>query len=195
VVESLSFVRLGLANSDGLPPVELLDRLAAEAARLLGASCRVEPEPLDITFSYDELRRQAWSTPVLARLAERPRPPASAVVGVTALDLFVPVFTFVFGEAQVAGHAAIISSCRLRDEYYGLPPNPALLLERLMKELLHELGHTQGLRHCGDWRCVMSSAHTVERIDVRQAAFCPDCARFLSARPRPADRDPDFGRL
>jgi archaemetzincin len=184
VVEALTFVRLGLANSDGLPPPDLLDRLAAEAARLLGASCRVEPDPLDITFSYDELRRQAWSTPVLARLASRPHAPGSAVVGVTGLDLFVPVFTFVFGEAQVAGPAAIISTHRLREEFYGLPPDPARLLERLMKELLHELGHTQGLRHCGDWRCVMSSAHTVERIDVRQAAFCPDCARFLHTRAR-----------
>lgn len=184
MVEALTFVRLGLANSDGVPPLELLDRLAAEAARLLGASCRIEPEPLDISFSYDELRRQAWSTPVLVRLAERPHAPGSAVVGVTSLDLFVPVFTFIFGEAQMAGQAAIISTCRLRDEFYGLPPNPAWLVERLVKELLHELGHTQGLRHCGDWRCVMSSAHTVERIDVRQAAFCPDCARFLQNRGR-----------
>lgn len=185
MVEALTFVRLGLANCDGVPPLDLLDRLAAEAARLLGASCRVEPEPLDITFSYDELRRQAWSTPVLARLAAQPHAAGSAIVGVTGLDLFVPVFTFVFGEAMVAGPAAIISTCRLRDEFYGLPPNPALLVERLMKELLHELGHTQGLRHCGDWRCVMSSAHTVERIDVRQAAFCADCARFLQNRARP----------
>lgn len=184
MVEALTFVRLGLANSDGLPSPDLLDRLAAETARLLGASCRIDPEPLDITFSYDELRRQAWSTPVLARLAARPHAPGTAVAGVTGLDLFVPVFTFVFGEAQVAGPAAVISAHRLREEFYGLPPNPPLLVERLMKELLHELGHTQGLRHCGDWRCVMSSAHTVERIDVRQAAFCPDCARLLRSRPR-----------
>ncbi|MCX7604349.1 MAG: hypothetical protein N2036_09770 [Bryobacteraceae bacterium] len=184
MVERIHFVPLGLANSDGVPPLELVDRLAAEAARLLGASCHVDPSPLDVTFSYDELRRQVWSTPVLARLASRPHPPGAVVVGVTSLDLFVPVFTFVFGEAQVAGPAAVISQHRLREEYYGLPPNPGLLLERLLKELLHELGHTQGLRHCADWRCVMSSAHTVERIDVRQAAFCADCARFLHNRSR-----------
>ncbi len=184
MVEAIAFIRLGLSNSDGLPPLDLLDRLAAEAARLLGASCSVDPEPFDITFSYDELRRQAWSTPVLARLAGRPHPAGTAIVGVTGLDLFVPVFTFVFGEAQVAGRAAIVSTHRLRDEYYGLPPNPALLLERLVKELLHELGHTRGLRHCADWRCVMSSAHTVERIDVRQAAFCGECARFLNSQAR-----------
>lgn len=185
MVDALTFVRLGLANSDGLPPLDLLDRLAAAAAALLGASCHIDGEPLDITFSYDEMRRQAWSTPVLVRLAARPRPPGAVLVGVTTLDLFVPVFTFVFGEAQVAGPAAVVSTHRLRDEFYGLPPNPPLLLARLMKELLHELGHTQGLRHCDDWRCVMSSAHTVERIDVRQAAFCPGCARFLHGRPRP----------
>lgn len=185
MVEALTFVPLGLANLDGVPPQELVDRLAAEAARLLGSSCHIEPEPLDVTFSYDELRRQAWSTPVLARLAAVSRPPGTAVVGVTGLDLFVPVFTFVFGEAQVDGPAAIVSTHRLREEFYGLPPNPPLLLQRLTKELLHELGHTQGLRHCDDWRCVMSSAHTVERIDVRQAAFCRSCARFLQARGRP----------
>lgn len=184
MVELIHLVPMGLANSDGIPPLELLDRLAAEAARLLGASCHVDPSPLDVTFSYDELRRQAWSTPVLARLAGRPHPAGAVVVGVTCLDLFVPVFTFVFGEAQVAGPAAVISTHRLREEFYGLPPNPGLLLQRLMKELLHELGHTQGLRHCTDWRCVMSSAHTVERIDVREAAFCADCARFLNSRGR-----------
>jgi len=47
---------------------------------------------------------------------------------------------------------------------------------RLLKETLHEFGHTQGLRHCADWRCVMSSAHSVERIDLRAAVYCRDCA-------------------
>ncbi|MGB9609821.1 MAG: hypothetical protein ACPL7M_02520 [Bryobacteraceae bacterium] len=184
MVERIHLVPLGLANANGIPPLELLDRLAARAAQLLGASCHVDPAPLDVTFGFDELRRQVWSTPVLARLAARPVPPGAVIVGVTTLDLFVPVFTFVFGEAQAPGPAAVISVHRLREEFYGLPPNPELLLERLMKELLHELGHTRGLRHCADWRCVMSSAHTVERIDVRQAAFCADCARLLHNRAR-----------
>lgn len=184
MVHAIQFVPLGLANSDGLPPLDLLDRLAASAASILSTSCHVDPAPLDITFSFDELRRQAWSTPVLSRLQLRPRPPGAVTIGVTTLDLFVPVFTFVFGEAQVGGPAAVISSHRLRNEYYGLPPDPPALLGRLLKELLHELGHTQGLRHCADWRCVMSSAHNVERIDVRQPAFCSACAQALNARPR-----------
>ena len=76
----------------------------------------------------------------------------------------------------------LVSAHRLRDEYYGMPGDEDLLLQRLLKETLHELGHTQGLRHCTDWRCVMSSAHTVERIDIRQAGFCAACAALLPAR-------------
>ena len=47
--------------------------------------------------------------------------------------------------------------------------------ERLVKEAVHELGHTFGLRHCDDWRCVMTSSHAVERLDVKDAGFCLPC--------------------
>jgi archaemetzincin len=56
-----------------------------------------------------------------------------------------------------------------------MPPSEALYRERLVKEAAHELGHTFGLRHCADWRCVMSSSHAVERLDVKGADFCRAC--------------------
>lgn len=176
MIAAIHLVPLGLASGEGLPPLPVLDRLAAAAARGLSVSCRVETEPLPVDYAFDAFRMQAWSTPVLARLLERKPPSGAVMLGVTELDLYVPVLTFVFGEAQLSGQAAIISTHRLRDEFYGLPPNEDALNLRLFKELLHEVGHTQGLKHCTDWRCVMSSAHAVERIDVRQAAFCRACA-------------------
>lgn len=180
MIAAIHLVPLSLASGEGLPPLALLDRLAAAAARSLAVSCRVETNPVFIDFAFDAYRLQAWSTPVLARLCERQPSQGTVVLGVTGLDLYVPVLTFVFGEAQLAGPAAVISSHRLRDEYYGLPPSEEALSQRLFKELLHEVGHTQGLKHCTDWRCVMSSAHAVERIDVRQAAYCRPCAaQFL----------------
>jgi len=95
--------------------------------------------------------------------------------------LFVPVLTFVFGEAQLAGNCAVVSLHRLREEVYGMPPNPALLAERLFKEAVHELGHTYGLRHCDDWRCVMTSSHSVEWLDVKTAELCPACRKVVQA--------------
>ncbi|MBI5281058.1 MAG: archaemetzincin family Zn-dependent metalloprotease [Candidatus Solibacter usitatus] len=176
MVASLILVRLGLRGGDGLPAMEVLDRLAAALARALGVNCHVDTCFLDVTGDFDELRAQAYSTAILARLSSRAPNAGTALIGVTDLDLYVPVLTFVFGEAQLNGPCAVVSAHRLKDEYYGLPANEAALDARLVKETLHELGHTQGLKHCVDWHCVMSTAHSVERIDVRQAAFCRQCA-------------------
>jgi Peptidase family M54 len=100
---------------------------------------------------------------------------ASRLLGVTALDLYIPTLTFVFGEAQLAGPCAVVSTYRLRQEFYGLAPDPHLLGERLLKEAVHELGHTLNLRHCDDYRCAMAPSHAVEWIDLKTARFCPAC--------------------
>ena len=161
-------------------PVDLLDELAASLARALHVSCHVNVEPVDLAFAHDAARGQYRSTEILKWLANRPARPQARQLAITAEDLFVPVLTFVFGEAQLCGTCAVVSLHRLREEFYGLPPNPALLRARLRKEALHELGHTFGLRHCDDWQCVMSSSHSVERLDLKEE-FCEECA-WLAAR-------------
>ncbi|MGB9605703.1 MAG: hypothetical protein ACPL88_07485, partial [Bryobacteraceae bacterium] len=95
---------------------------------------------------------------------------------------FIPVFSYVFGEAELGGRAAVFSIYRLREEFYGLPPEPTRLLERALRELLHELGHLAGLVHCHDATCVMRPSHSVEQIDARDADYCAACWRLLEAR-------------
>ena len=112
-----------------------------------------------------------------AAAGARSADPDARVLGVTACDLYVPVLTFVFGEAQLDGNCAVVSTARLHEEFYGLPAREDLLRERLVKEAAHELGHTFGLRHCADWRCVMASSHAVERLDVKGAEFCAACRK------------------
>jgi len=182
VIAGIHLVPLSLESGEGLPELSLLDRLSAAIARALGVSVRVETEPVFVDGQHDERRNQVWSTAVLAELDRREKRPKTVVLGVTGLDLYVPVLTFVFGEAQLGGTCAVVSAHRLRNEYYGVPGDEAVLVERLLKETLHEFGHTQGLRHCAEWRCVMSSAHAVERIDLRAAAYCRDCAVQFSGR-------------
>ena len=104
---------------------------------------------------------------------------ASKVLAVTGLDLFIPILTFVFGEARLNGRCAIVSSCRLDNKFYGLPNNPGLLQERLLKEAIHELGHTYGLFHCHDPKCVMKSSTYVEEIDSKSSRFCDKCSDKL----------------
>jgi archaemetzincin len=171
------------------PEVGLLDRLARSLAQSLRASVRVHQEVFDAAFAQDEIRGQTYSTAVLARFAEAPVGEDDVALGVTEADLYVPVLTFVFGEAQMPGRAGLVSTCRLRDEFYGLPPDAAKLDERLLKEALHEIGHTRGLKHCHDWRCVMVSSHRVERLDIKPPQFCARCARVMF------DEDRSFGGI
>jgi archaemetzincin len=89
--------------------------------------------------------------------------------------------TFVFGEAQVGGACSVVSYARLRQEFYGLPPDMNLLARRLLIESVHELGHTLELHHCEDYRCVMSSSHAVEWIDLKEHKFCIECAAKAKA--------------
>ena len=167
-----------LAVGDGVP-LELLDALAADLAKAFRVSCHVREDVVDPRFALDMGRGQVHSTAILAVL-EKLAAPGTRVLGVTATDLYVPVLTFVFGEAQMPGVAALVSLCRLHEEFYGLGARPEVLRERLFKSALHELGHTFGLRHCGDWRCVMASAHAVERLDIKEASYCASCRRRLA---------------
>jgi len=160
--------------------LEMLDDLSAELARIFRVSCHVREDCLAADFALDSTRGQYHSTAILQRMQSMTTESDIRILGVTELDLYVPVLTFVFGEAQLEGNCALVSLHRLRDEYYGLPSNGPLLKSRLSREAIHELGHTFGLRHCFDWRCVMASSHNVERIDSKNAEFCATCLQKAS---------------
>lgn len=184
-MKCLSLIRVEtsrvLRQGSGRIAPEMLDEVSAGLAGIFHVSCRVEPEALEADSAYDAARGQYYSTVLLQKMAGRNHDEERHLIGVCAADLFVPVLTFVFGEAQLAGHCAVVSVHRLREEFYGLPARPELEKERLLKVATHELGHTLGLRHCTDWRCVMASAHSVERVDLKTAEFCPRCKAALPA--------------
>jgi archaemetzincin len=168
---------IALANGEGAgPALSMLESLAAALVRVFQTPCQILPDLFNISFARDAGRRQYHSTAILQRL-ERHCDLDARVLGVTSCDLFVPVLTFVFGEAQLDGNCAAVSLARLREEAYGMPPREDLLRERLLKQAVHELGHTFGLRHCADWQCVMTSSHAVERVDVKSAEFCAICRK------------------
>ncbi len=104
---------------------------------------------------------------------------AERILGLTARDLFIPVLSFVFGQAQLRGQAAVVSLARLRPEYFGLPPEPAILATRAAKEAVHETGHLLGLVHCQDRLCPMSLSIGLEDLDHKTAVPCQSCAALL----------------
>jgi archaemetzincin len=132
--------------------------------------------------AHDPLRDQHDATIIMrAALAACPAD-ADRLVVLTDHDLFIPMLTFIFGQAQLDGTLAMVSLARLRQEFYGLPPRDDLLRRRLRKELCHELGHTLGLTHCADALCVMALSVNVAGIDIKREEPCPSCATLFDAK-------------
>ncbi len=124
------------------------------------------------TGTFDERRGQHSSAAILRwMMSARPHGPGK-LLGVTDVDLFIPILTFVFGEAALGGDVAVVSTARLRDPG---DRDPALVGERLVKECIHELGHTFGLIHCADPRCAMARSASVAHVDAKRATLCPTC--------------------
>ena len=135
--------------------------------------------PLD---AFDARRGQYESTRILQWLAPRVPTGARSLLAVTDQDLCIVVLTYVFGEAQVGGPAAVVSTARLQTGLEGEPVDAERYQARLVKECVHEIGHTFGLTHCRTHGCVMGRANTIHDVDAKSDDLCRDCRAVLTAR-------------
>lgn len=137
------------------------------------------PAILSPPEAYDAARRQHSAPVVLTSLlAAYPTDPPK-LLGVIQGDLFIPMLSFVFGQAQLGGRAAVVSMARLMPEFHGFKPDPQLLLQRARTVALHETGHLFGLTHCQTQECAMRLATNIHQFDLKRAALCPGCAAIL----------------
>jgi archaemetzincin len=133
--------------------------------------------------SYNRTRRQYHSTIILGELESSKPNKYTLVLGIIDKDLFVPSLNFVFGEANISYGIAIISLVRLRQEFYGLSANKRLFHMRAIKEAIHEIGHTYGLAHCPNRRCIMHFSNNLRDTDIKGPGFCTNCrAKFTKTK-------------
>lgn len=104
------------------------------------------------------------------------------VIGIVSGDGYVEGLNFVLGLANPVLNAALVFLPRLSQEFYGLREDREVYKARLVKEVLHEVGHLMGLAHCSNPRCVMRFSNTIWDTDEKEAAFCPDCANKLGSK-------------
>lgn len=144
---------------------------------------------IQLQEAFDPNRVQYNSSLILRQIITTPPPDAEKIIGVLDVDLFIPILTFVFGEAQLQGIGAAVSIHRLHNRFYGLPENRETTTGRLLKEAVHELGHTFGLIHCTQAKCVMNASTYVENIDQKPAELCPLCQKSIKVEKRaPVER-------
>ena len=164
---------------EGPPDPGLLESLRSSVERAYGVPAVAVGETGRPPEGFDPRRRQWSSSRILAWLADRAGEGKRRLLAVTDVDLFIPILTFVFGEAQLGGRAAVVSTARLGGGP-GLLPDRRLLADRLVKEGVHELGHTFGLIHCHDARCVMARSAGLLGVDGKGTSLCSPCRTRLS---------------
>ncbi|VEN74354.1 conserved hypothetical protein [Candidatus Desulfarcum epimagneticum] len=158
----------------------LYEPVSREIRRVMGFQPEILPilGDSDIDFALDEERGQRHSTPILEKIAGRTPPHVLKILAVTREDLFIPILTHVYGEAQLGGRAAVVSTFRLAE---GLSPvdGEEILQTRTAKEAVHELGHTFNLRHCRERACVMHYCRSIGDVDKKSGDLCRYCRTLL----------------
>lgn len=156
----------------------LCEEISKEISSFFGFETRISTLVGDIDFAFDENRNQYSSSKILDKLDEYAPDDCLKVVAVTQVDLFIPILTYVYGEARINGRPCIISTHRLVSGFESEIVNKGY--RRIVKEAIHELGHTFNLRHCKDPACLMHYCRNLEDVDQKSDQFCRYCNIFLA---------------
>lgn len=158
----------------------LLDLVAGDIEHEFLLPVRIQEGYLDLSEFYDAARRQYDGNKLLHEIEMRYASDNCKTLGVFNVDLFIPILTFIFGQAFLNGRCGIASIYRLSNERYGIKPDERIFIDRIRKEIIHELGHTFGLIHCQIPTCVMRSSTYVEDIDQKSHQLCHQCKAKLA---------------
>jgi len=174
----VGFIDLQWIGNDRIE-ADLLEGARAQVEAAFGVPARISEAAERPPDTFDPKRGQYSSTEILRWLLRHVPPGARKVIAITDGDLFIPVLTFVFGEAQLGGPCAVVSIARLQVEPGGIAAPKQLLRARFIKECIHELGHTFGLSHCASIHCVMSRSNTLREVDAKAWNPCRECRHLL----------------
>lgn len=172
-LQNVTLISFGYFDDD------FLQNVAENVQRELFLPVKIREGHIDLSDFYDSARRQYNANLILQFVEKQYATDDSKTLGLFNVDLFIPIFTYIFGQAYLKGRSGIASLFRLNNEHYGIEADEKLLLDRFSKEIVHELGHNFGLIHCRVPDCVMRSGTYVEDIDQKNSNFCSECRQSI----------------
>jgi len=154
-------------------PSAAMERAKRALVRELGADVIIDYKELEPTLkAYDWKRMQYVASELLKALGPLE---GTLTVYLVDADAYEGGLNFVFGLAMPYLGIAGVFLKRLRNEFYGWAPDEEKFMQRVEKEVLHEVGHLLGLEHCPNPKCVMSFSNSIYDVDFKEARFCNVC--------------------
>ena len=157
---------------------EITEPVKKEINRIFDFPALIIPVLEDVDFAFDSGRNQYHSTSILQQLEKSAPSFAMKIIAIAKVDLFIPILTHVYGEAQLGGKACVVSTYRLKDQIFAAHPD-VIFTKRIVKEAIHELGHTFNLRHCKEHVCIMHYCRTELDVDRKSDQLCRYCKILL----------------
>ena len=149
----------------------ILEAIKTEIQSTYKARVDISPVEKLPKESYNSLRKQFLAVRILDFLSKSD----TRRIGITNKDIYAEKLNFIFGQAQLKGNAAVISTTRLDPMFYEKSFDIMLLTARAVKESVHETGHMLGLNHCPNNKCVMSFSNTLADVDRKSKNLCDMC--------------------
>jgi archaemetzincin len=163
----------------------LYEQIASALSAELSVQVQREPSIPLPREAYYPARGRYRADALLNFLRPRVRPPVDRVIGVTEVDISTTAHGRedwgVLGLGDMPGPCCVVSRFRCRRN----ARDAAQVLRRMVTTCVHEVGHTLGLEHCPDTRCLMTDARgTVATVDQTDGRLCNACRARLSLPPR-----------
>ncbi len=135
----------------------------------------------NLEYAYDSRRKQYGSPRLLSRLRRRKKNPDDKIMGVVDVDLYSPGYDFVYGEAEISSGIATLSVYRLLGKSRQRNSVSKLIVARVVREAIHEVGHLYGLGHCTS-KCAMRACTCLAEVDKAGNKFCPECETVINKK-------------
>jgi archaemetzincin len=175
--------QVGVVPLGDVPEI-VLKVIARHITRSFKLTTQILPPLEQPEYALDERRLQYNAAIIIETLESLHFSTHDKVIAVLNHDLFIPIFTHVFGEARQGGKCGLVSLFRLNKNPDGSTPPKHVILERSAKVALHELGHLLDLLHCEHKKCLMHFSGGTDEVDDMSLDLCEYCSIYLQDKLR-----------
>jgi len=158
--------------------LDFIEKLKSDLEKVFDFEIKLENKIEISDYAYNKEKNKYNGRIILNELSKVNFKNCEKILAITDEDLFTEDLDYIFGQAESSGKVCLISIKRLDPEFYKEKPNESLFYNRILKEAVHELGHTFSLKHCQNKKCVMHFSNNIENTDLKSKNFCTKCEKL-----------------